>query len=571
MARPQPRWNDDRLREAPPLDGSSGHPVVDAILRSRGITGPSVIQDWLDGSPRPAPDPTLFPRMEAALSRAAHAVERGERIGIFGDYDADGVTSTAILALALTAATRDPDRIVTRLPTRAEGYGLTPAAVDRFADQGVSLLIAVDCGSNDVPALDRGRERGVDVVVLDHHHLTREVGENEILVNPRLRADGDGHELVSAGLAYCFAAGLVREGVRFEPELDAASFLDLAAIGTIADVGDLTGRNRAIVRDGINELRRTSRPGLRALLDIAGCTRADVDTSAVSFKLGPRLNAPGRIDSARVVLDLLLAEDPIEARRAANAIESLNTVRKARSAEIEAQANAQVEASLDAGARLVVAHGAGWEVGIVGAVAGKLADAFGLPAVVLTDRDDGLSVGSARSVDGFDLVGALEANRDLLERFGGHTRAAGLTVRTAAIPELVERLSASLAGSGLVLPAPLEHRIDADLRTPDLTLATIRSIQPLAPFGAGNLEPLFRLRNARVLQVQRMGADQSHLRLVVQGPGAGIKAVMFRAGDRAAELAGRTEIDLLATLEADTWGGDERFALKVVDFRPTSA
>ena len=530
-----------------------------------------MIQDWLDGSPRPAPDPSLFPQMDAALNRTAHAVERGERIGIFGDYDADGVTSTAILALALTAATRDPDRIVTRLPTRAEGYGLTADAVDRFADQGVSLLIAVDCGSNDVPALDRGRERGVDVVVLDHHHLTREVGGNEILVNPRLRVDGVGHELVSAGLAYCFVAGLSDRLEEVAQEGDPSAYLDLAAIGTIADVGELTRHNRAIVRDGITELRRTSRPGLRALLDIAGCTRADIDASAVSFKLGPRLNAPGRIDSARVVLDLLLATDPIEARRAANAIESLNTVRKARSAEIEAQANAQAEASLEAGANLVVAHGAGWEVGIVGAVAGKLADAFGLPAVVLTDRDDGLSVGSARSVDGFDLVGALEANRDLLERFGGHTRAAGLTVRTAVIPELVERLSVSLAGSGLVLPAPLEHRIDADLRAPDLTLATIRSIQQLAPFGAGNPEPLFRLRNARVLQAQRMGADRSHLRLVVQGPGAGIKAVMFRAGDRAPELAGRTEIDLLATLEADTWGGDERFALKVVDFRPTGA
>lgn len=571
MARPQPRWNDDRLREAPPLDGSSGHPVVDAVLRSRGISGPSAIRDWLDDSPRLAPDPTLLPRMEAALGRTAHAIERGERIGIFGDYDADGVTSAAILTLALTAATGDAARVVIRLPTRAEGYGLTAAAVDRFAAQGVGLLIAVDCGSNDVPALDRARERGIDVVVLDHHHLTRAVGEDEIVVNPRLLPGGPGHELVSAGLAYCFVAALSWMGVVFEPEIDPERFLDLAAIGTVVDVGSLTGLNRGIVRDGIARLRESHRPGLRALLDIAGCDRPHIDATAVSYKLGPRLNAPGRIDSARVALDLLMTDDPIEARRAANAIESLNSIRRARSAEIETQATVQATASLGAGTGVLVAHGAGWEVGIVGAVAGKLADAFGLPAVVLTDRDDGLSVGSARSVDGFDLVGALEANRDLLERFGGHARAAGLTVRTAAIPELVDRLFTALAGSGLDLPAPLEHRIDADLRTPDLTLATIRSIQQLAPFGAGNPEPLFRLRNARVLQSQRMGADRSHLRLVVQGPDAGIKAVMFGAGDRASELAGRSEVDLLATLEADTWGGNERFALKVVDFRPAGA
>lgn len=538
---------------------------------ARGVATEPAIRDWLDPSPRPAPDPSLLPNMEVAVARTVRAVERGERIGIFGDYDADGVTSTAILALALTAATGAPDRVLSRLPERAEGYGLTADAVDRFGSEGVSLIVAVDCGSNDGEALARARELGHDVIVLDHHRLTREVDDGEILVNPQLGPEGVGRELTGAGLAYCYVAGLAREGVHVDPDGDERAYLDLAAVGTVADVGALTGLNRPLVRDGIAELRRNRRPGLRALVAAAGCSPATIDAEGISFKLGPRLNAPGRVDSPRLALSLLTAADDNVAGAQARRVEDLNRRRKATTADILTRATAQVVEGPGGGVPLAVAHGRGWPAGVAGAVAGKLADAFGVPAVVLSDGDDGLSVGSARSVDGFDLFDALSSHRDLLVRFGGHRHAAGLTVATADLPRLVGALTEEIVRSAVAVPAPVEHRIDADLRTPDLTLATVRSIGRLAPFGAGNPEPLFRLRGARVLQYSRMGADGGHLRVVVGGPGGGIKSVMFGAGHRAAELAGRTEVDLLATVEADTWGGDERFALKLVDFRPTAS
>ena len=508
--------------------------------------------------------------MERALARAVGAIDRGERIGIFGDYDADGVTSTATLALALAAATGDAGRVVTRLPERAEGYGLTVEAVDAFADTGVAVLIAVDCGSNDVEALGRARGLGLDTIVLDHHHLTRDVGADELLVNPQLSPDGYGTELTGAGLAYCFVAGLAREGVHVDPDGDERSYLDLAAIGTIADVGSLTGLNRAIVRDGIAALRKTARPGLRELMRAAGCSPATISAEDISFKLGPRLNAPGRVDSPRVALDLLMTADRATAGAFTRRIEDLNRRRKSASAEIGALAATQVADGPGGGVPLAVAHGRRWPVGLVGTVAGKLADALGVPAMVLSDGDDGLSVGSARSVDGFDLFEALSGQRDLLVRFGGHRHAAGLTVATADLPRLVGALSEEIVRSGIETPASVEHRIDADLRTADLTLATVRSIDRLAPFGTGNPAPLLRLRGARVLQFTRMGADGSHLRLVVAGPGGGIKSVMFGAGSRVAELAGQPEVDLLATLEVDTWGGNEALGLKVVDFRPVS-
>lgn len=561
-----------RWIEPPPPDGppplSSGDRLVDALLHARAITTEPAIRDWLDPARRPAPDPGLLPNMETALARTVKAIDRGERIGIFGDYDADGVTSTAILALALTAATGDAGRVLVRLPERTEGYGLTAGAVDEFAAAGVSLVIAVDCGTNDVEALDRTRGRGLDAIVIDHHQLTREVGESEVIVNPRLGADAAGAELTGAGLAYCFVAGLAREGIHVDSDGDERTYLDLAAVGTIADVGSLTGFNRALVRDGIAQLRRTRRPGLAALVASAGCSLATIDAEGISFKLGPRLNAPGRVDSPRHALNLVMAADPAAAGAYARRVEDLNQRRKAISMDITAQATAQVIDGLSGGVPLVVAHGRGWPVGVVGAVAGKLADTFGVPAIVLADGDDGLSVGSARSVDGFDLFGALSGHRELLTRFGGHRHAAGLTIATADLPRLVGALLEEIVRSGIVTPVPIEHRIDADVLAADLTLATVRSMHRLAPFGIGNPEPLLRLRGARVLQFSRMGADGSHLRVVVGGPGGGIKAAMFGAGARAVELAGRTEIDLLATLEVDTWGGAERLGLKIVDFRP---
>ncbi|MDP9369295.1 MAG: single-stranded-DNA-specific exonuclease RecJ [Chloroflexota bacterium] len=568
------RWIDPEPLP-PALTALHRDPLLAELLYRRGLRDPDAAQVFLDARPRPAPDPALLPNMDRAVERVCRALERGERIAVFGDYDADGVTSTALLTRALRAAA-GPDRVVSRVPTRVEGYGLSRNAIDAFHAAGANLLIAVDCASTDHEHVAYARECGLDVLVLDHHQMRDGGPTGAIVVSPQLPSDSEStprsyRELSAVGIAYLLVAALAREGCRVdgsdgrEPETD---LLDLVALGTIGDVAPLTGPNRSLVRDGLRRLRERPRPGIAALCRRAGIDPGDLASASVTFKLVPRLNAAGRMADPALALDLLLTDDHPEAERLAAEIEALNARRKAESRQVVEDAEALLRTQPGwTERRVLVVSSRSWGGGVLGIAAGQLAERYGRPAIVLSD-DGTVSRGSARSVSGFDIAGALACHSHLLDHHGGHSQAAGLTMPTAHVPGLTDALEAAIDAEGVALAAEPEIRIDADVPLERLTLATARLLADLEPHGAGNEPPVFRVRGARVAKYNAIGADRRHLKLHV-GVGRGaIPVVAWGAADRSSELLRDPVVDLLVALSVDRWDGQTRLQVEAKDFRP---
>lgn len=548
-------------------------PLIGEILLRRGLNTAAVVNDFLDTRPRPTPEPGLLPGMDAAVERVANAIESGERIAIFGDYDVDGITSVAVLSLALRSAMGDHSRVTARLPRRDEGYGLNAATVTELAATGAKLLIAVDCGSSNYAEVAVARAAGMDVVVLDHHQMTGQGPEGAIIASARLAEEPD-HQfehLTAAGLAYLLVVGLARHGCDVVPPGGSeADFLDLVALGTIADVAPLIGINRSLVSAGIARANRRPRLGFASLLKRIGIEPGQLTSSHVAFKVAPRLNAAGRIDDPQPALDLLTTSDPIEAEQLAQRIEFLNGQRRFESRRIEDEVDQVLakRADLDT-ARILIVSGHGWRQGLVGIVASRLAERYGRPAIVLHD-DGELSRGSARSVRGLDIHAALESCNGIIEHHGGHSQAAGLAVRSDRVPDLERQLEATLAKSEITLPIEPELGIDAELPASRLSLKTVEALQQLEPFGSGNEVPVFLIRDLAVRKYDTMGADRSHLRFDVSVAGGTVKVVMWGAADRSRELFHSRRIDLVATLEIDHWNGNRRLMVQAEDFRPSA-
>ncbi|MCC6790089.1 MAG: single-stranded-DNA-specific exonuclease RecJ [Thermomicrobiales bacterium] len=565
-----PRWIEP---EALPAGIPSLHddPLLHELLARRGIATRSDAAAYLDQRPRHAPDATSLPNLTAAVDRIGHAIERGERIGIFGDYDADGVTATALLTRALRAASSSLERVIPRLPTRDEGYGLSRDAIDEFHNAGVSLLVAVDCGSSDHDAIRHARTLGLDVIVLDHHQIQGEPPAGAVVVSAQLPGGEALADLSAVGVAYVVVAALAREGHAIDgadgdPE---TGLLDFVALGTIADMVPLDGINRPLVRDGIRELRKGKRRGIVELCRKAGVVPAALSADQIVFKLGPRLNAAGRMGDPKLALDLLLEDDPLRAAGLASQLEQVNDQRRAESLRVHREAEGLVNAHPEwLEHPVLIVTRPGWPSGLLGPVAAQLVEKFGRPVVVLSERN-GQSHGSARSVPGFDITGAMERCRDLLARFGGHGQAGGLTLATASVPEFSRAMDAALSETGIDVPFQPELRIDADLPANRLTLATAELLDLLQPFGSGNEQPLVRVRGIGVRQWDAIGADKSHLRLQLALPGGLVKAIAFGMAARSKELLFARRIDIAALVKIDQWNGQRRLDVEVKDFRPT--
>ncbi|HEY7035057.1 MAG TPA: single-stranded-DNA-specific exonuclease RecJ [Thermomicrobiales bacterium] len=555
-----------------PPDAAALHPdpLIAELLYRRDIRDAAAAAEFLQSRPRPAPNPSALPHMDAAVERIVRAVNGGERIAVFGDYDVDGVTSTALLTRALRAAVGDASRLIARLPTRREGYGLNQTAIDDFALAGVSLLIAVDCASSDDLNVGYARAIGLDVIVVDHHHMHGPGPEGAIVLSPYLSAEGPYRELAAVGVVYLLVAALAQHGCRIDgPNGDPeTSLLDYVALGTIGDVSPLTGVNRALVRDGLKQIQTRPRPGLAALIKKAGLDPATITADRIAFRITPRLNAAGRMGDPHLALDLLLTDDPVAAALLAEEIERLNAERREISAKIAQEAEDLIVARPDwRDRRLLIAAGHGWSAGVLGIAANQLVSRFGRPVLVLAD-DGELSKGSARSVPGFDIVEALAGCSDLLSAWGGHSQAAGLSVPSEHLDALADALDAQLAASGLELPAPQALHLDAILPAERLTVQTAQLLETLQPFGSGNEQPLFLIRNVQVRQYEAIGQDRSHLRLVLGTPRGNVKAIAFRAAPRSRELMLTRTLDLAANLNLDRWNGQTRLDLEVKDFRP---
>jgi single-stranded-DNA-specific exonuclease len=575
---------------------SSGYPpLIQRLLANRGVRTPDEACHFLEGVPGPA-DPFLLPDMERAVRRLRLALRRGELIAIFGDFDVDGVTATALLTQGLEAL---GGRTVAHIPDRfQEGYGLNTGAIDRLRAQGADLLLAVDCGTSSPVEVEHARALGMDVLIVDHHTAPDRLPPAHALVNPKLvqeelrtgnwepgaspglpssefRVPSSLAGLAAVGLAYQLMAAL-HEALNVPFEGD--EHLDLVALGTVVDMAPLRGENRELVRRGLAALAHTSRPGLRALVKVAGLDSRRLDTEALSFALGPRLNAAGRIASARLAYDLLVASEEGEATHLAERLDELNQERRR-----QTQAGLSLARELwdaeDPQAPLVMLGHPDLSSGIVGLVAARLAEELYRPAVVY-ELGESTSRGSARSIPEFNIVGALRSCAQLLRRFGGHRQAAGFTADNEALPAIKQALLEEAARE--LAPLDLAPTIDVDAPMPlrALRAAEIRSLGLLAPHGIGNPKPSFLSRSITVLECQAVGSDGQHLRLKLRDGPVVWPAIAFGMGEAPTDSrqpawpASRlpepgTLIDIVYSFSADRRRGDS-LELEVLDFLPSS-
>jgi single-stranded-DNA-specific exonuclease len=555
------REGEARLAAALGLD-----PLAARVLAARGLADPDAARAFLGVRLQDLPDPYAMKGMRAAVERLVRAIEGGERIACYGDYDVDGVTSTVLLAGFLRAAGAD---VVTYVPHRlVEGYGLNEAAVARLAAAGVRLLVTLDCGITAAAEVRAAAALGVDTVVVDHHTVPVELPAASAILNPH--QPGCGHpakELAAVGVTFTLVMALrraLRERGRYgpaRPEPNLKDALDLVALGTIADVVPLVGANRVLVHWGLEALARSRRPGVRALKRVAGLAEgAPVGAGQVGFRLAPRINAAGRLDDAGRGVRLLLAEDEGEAAALAEALDRENQARQELERRILAEAEADAAARVRDGARGLVLARDGWHAGVVGIVASRIVERFHRPAVLVA-LGDGAGKGSGRSVEGFHLYDALAACAAHLVRFGGHRHAAGVTLdreRLGAFAAAFEAHAAERLREEDLVP---RCRIDAWVDEAEVTERAAEDLARLGPFGAGHPEPVFALRGA-ASRARAVGAGGSHLKLAV----GRFDAIGFGMGDRLPACAGPVEAAFAVGF--DDWDGTRRLQLRLRDVRP---
>lgn len=557
------RWRGGNMAldeaDAQALDRS----ILDQLLLTRGVAA-----DDLERHAKPTlreflPDPSAFQDMDAAAARIARAVQTGEQITIYGDYDVDGATSAALLVETLRMCGAEagyyiPDRLL-------EGYGPSGEALVRLAEQGAQLIVTVDCGAMAYEALTVARAAGVDVIVVDHHKCAPELPPAAALVNPNRLDESDlaaahGH-LAAVGVAFLLAIALVRT-LRAQgwfgparPEPDLKSLLDLVALGTVADVAALHGLNRAFVAQGLKVLARRERIGIAALMDASRLTRTP-QASDLGFALGPRINAGGRIGESTLGVRLLTTRDPEEAREIAAQLSQLNEERRAIEADVQAEAEAQLERLGNLAVPVLAGHG--WHPGVIGIVAGRIKEKAGLPAIVIAlDEAEGIGKGSGRSISGVDLGAAIIAAREagLLMAGGGHAMAAGLTIAAGQISAFTEFLHDRLVRDVERARMAQAVQLDLSIAPGGLTPELVTTLESAAPYGVGWPAPRVAVGPVRIIKADVVGKD--HLRLIAGGnDGRSFKAMAFRAASselgqtllhrhqgRRFHLAGRVKLD----------------------------
>ena len=552
------RW---KLREFPPF-GFAGQlgltPFHAHLLYNRGIRTREDASLFIKSDERMLNDPALLPEMDEAVARLRRALADNEHIGVYGDFDADGITGTALLIKAL----RDLDaRVAAYIPDRVdEGHGLNPDAIKHLHDQGISLLITVDCGATSISEVELASELGIDTIITDHHSVLATIPKSHALINPR-HPDSNYPfgDLTGVGMSFKLIEALYEDMGLPRPE----HLLEFVALGTVADVGALKGENRFLVKRGLEHINRTENPGLRALAANARMKMGSIDTEALSFGIIPRLNVAGRLGSAGISLELLTTDSADRAQSLAGEIEGQNRERQ----ELTRQAVAEAEQQLEAKGELpnvLIVKSPNWIVGVLGLIAGRLSEKHYRPAIAVSLGEQ-TSRASARSIPEFDIVDALTQNAHLFDRHGGHPQAAGFTIPTASLHELEQNLEriAKEHLDGYDLAPSLD--IDCEVQLSAFTPQNFDFIQSLAPFGEGNPAPVFLTRAVRVLEARLVGANRQHLKMRLAQRGATISAIAFNQGHKVRET--RRSIDVAYTVGLDTWGQYPRLQMTVQDLR----
>lgn len=538
-------------------------PLVAALLISRGHNTSEKAFQFLNPSPEHLHEPFLLKGMREAVDRIQKAIAGSEKIMIWGDYDVDGTTGTVLLRKMLSLLGSGS---VFHVPNRfTEGYGINIPALEQAHKDGVSLVISVDCGIRSFEPLEWAHDHGLDVIVTDHH-LSDEVRGNPTavaVVNPNQPGcPYPDKRLAGVGVAFKLAHALLREN---SLEHEVPDFLKIAAIGTVADVMDLKGENRAIVALGLLDLPKTDNWGLKALMEVADC-RSDMTSYHIGFRIGPRINAAGRMDVAKHVVELFEAEDFSKARGLATLLDNKNRERQEVQQRITELAILETETLT--GQHFVVVAGEGWHQGVIGLAASRIAERLHRPSIVISLKDQ-IGHGSARSIPGFHLLNALDSCKKLFEQYGGHAAAAGMKIKEENIVELSQRLDEYAAAT--LSPADLipELQIDALVTSTSLSLDLVEQLAAFEPFGAGNRKPIFVTRDL-ILRDEPFVMKDKHLklRLYAEG-GTQFEAVWWDGVEKSngQTLKPNSRIELAYVAERNTWQGNSRLQLVVEDLR----
>ncbi|KKR04355.1 MAG: Single-stranded-DNA-specific exonuclease RecJ [Parcubacteria group bacterium GW2011_GWC2_39_14] len=551
----------------------SYHPLIAQLLYNRGLQSQQQIQTFFTPEFEKLHDPFLFQDMEKAVQRIWRAVSRQEKIIIHGDYDADGVTSSAVVYKALKMLRANVEVFI---PHRElDGYGINLKTANNFIARSADLIITVDCGITNVKEVERLNEAGIEVIITDHHEPPQVLPEAFAIIDPKVATDGyPFRDLSGAAVAYKLVQGLLSKRIktkglelRFEPYGGVAGFqkwlLDIVAIGVVADVMPLLDENRILVKWGLLVLNKTKSPGLRKLLELIHTKK--IDSYTIGYQLAPRLNAAGRMKHASVAFNLLVTEDDAEAEAIAQELQENNLARQKVTEIAVGQAKQQL--ILQEQKNILFAFDPTWPAGVIGLIAGKLSDEFYRPVVAMTTVDAQI-VGSGRSIEGYNITDALTQMSHMFARFGGHSQACGFTLIRQ---EILEEFKISLGAHATAEFKDLDLKpfvdVDAEINLGEINLGFYDQLEILEPFGEGNVKPRFLIRNAQVIATEYIGVEGKHLRLMVKQNSPQVYKMM-KFGNGASyvdKIAVGDKLDIICEINKSDWSGRPEIEYKIID------
>jgi single-stranded-DNA-specific exonuclease len=530
------------------LNGSQAT-LEEKLLQNRGLNSKEKIDKFLDPETHGGfHDPFDFPDMEKAVERIKKAVEKKERIIVFGDYDVDGITSVAILVKALGEMGAN---VSYRLPHRVDdGYGLKEKFVREFIDIGVGLVITVDCGISCGNEISLAKKNGIDVVITDHHDVPKIPPKDAYaILHPK---DYKCKDLTGAGVAFKLASALVEN-----PE----KYLDLAAMGTVADIGILKGENRLIVKKGLKQLAETDFEGLNSLKEIAEIDDAKIDSRTIGFQLGPRINAAGRIDSPYFALQLLLNDCEVRGKKLAKKLDELNKKRQVMTQKAVEEADAFFA---DNNKEILIKEDKDWHVGILGLIAGRLTEKHGVPSIILQDFGEYLTA-SARSTENFNIIEALKEHASFLTYFGGHAQAAGFEIAKENYLPFCAAIETFAKENTKEEDQLSKLKIECEIEAEDITEKTLDFLETLKPFGAGNETPQFLMKDLDIKGIREVGKDNAHLRIKAKHKTRDFNIIAFRFGEYFDQIRQHSKIDLVCNIEKNPKNKYEKIQIRAVD------
>lgn len=546
------------------------HPVVLQILLDRKIDTEEKINNFLyPDYDKGLFDPFLFSDMEKALERVEKAQKNKELVAIFGDYDADGVTSSTILkealdTLGIESTIHIPDR-------KIEGYGMNIKAIEEFKNKNVKLIITVDCGITNCNEVEKANEFGIDVIIVDHHHIPVKIPNALAIINPHQKKSGYPFpDLAGVGVTFKFVQGIYKKF--FPDKIDQLKWmLDIVAIGTVADCVPLINENRVITKFGLIVLSKTKRMGLLELFQVARLQIDEnnvPDTRKISFQIAPRINAAGRMDHANTAFNLIKEKDQVVARNLALELEENNQARQKATAQIVDEVRVLAN-NMFKDKKFIFAVGEHFPTGIVGLASGRIADEFNKPVAIL-NKGETESTGSFRSIPQINIIETIEKCSEFLVKFGGHSQAAGVTVKNENLNAFFEKLSEIIENELKDKDVSVVMEVDAEILPKDLDFELAESLQKFEPFGEGNEEPIFLMKNLEVSELRTVGNGEKHLKLSLKandGTPKIFEAIGFNLTNGFSHLKKGDKVDIIFTISEDKWNGNKKIQLKLTDIK----